>query len=71
MLQTVLAAPSRLHISSIANKIKSIAHSYERWTRYRKTVSELSKLTDKELSDIGIHRGVIHSIAMEEKYDDQ
>lgn len=29
----------------------------------RQTINELGKLTDKELNDIGIHRGEIYSIA--------
>ena len=32
---------------------------------YRKTYDELSRLSDKELRDIGISRGMIHSIALE------
>lgn len=38
---------------------------------YRATVAELSKLTDKELRDIGLSRGDIHSIAMETHYDNR
>lgn len=36
---------------------------------YRDTYNSLSKLTDKELKDIGIARGDIHSISMESFYD--
>lgn len=35
----------------------------------RKTIDELSKLTDKELNDIGISRGDIYSIAWEIRND--
>lgn len=35
------------------------------------TIKELNKLTDKELKDIGITRGDIHSIAMEAYYDNR
>jgi uncharacterized protein YjiS (DUF1127 family) len=38
---------------------------------YRETVAELSRLTDKELRDIGITRGDIHSIAMETHFDNR
>ena len=38
---------------------------------YKETVAELSKLTDKELRDIGLSRGDIHSIAMETHYDNR
>lgn len=36
---------------------------------YRDTYNELSKLSDRELKDIGLCRGDIHSIAMESYYD--
>jgi Uncharacterized conserved small protein len=38
---------------------------------YRLTVKEISALTDKELRDIGLTRGDIHSIAMETHYDNR
>ena len=38
---------------------------------YRQTVKELSNLTDKELRDIGLTRGDIHSIAMETHFDNR
>ncbi len=34
-----------------------------RWLRYRETVRQLSGLTDRELSDLGISRGDIHAVA--------
>ncbi len=33
------------------------------WLRYRETVRELSRLTNRELDDLGIRRGEIESIA--------
>ena len=38
------------------------------YKEYRQTYSELHKLTDRELADIGIDRGMIHSIAMDAYY---
>lgn len=49
-----------------AYKIRSAQHR-----AYKETVAELSKLTDKELRDIGLSRGDIHSIAMETHYDNR
>lgn len=37
--------------------------SFDDWRRYRRTVSELSRMSDRELSDIGIARGDIRQIA--------
>ena len=33
------------------------------WLRYRETIAELSRLSDRELEDLGIHRGEIESVA--------
>ena len=38
---------------------------------YNQTVRELDSLTDRELKDLGITRGMIRSIAMESHYDNQ
>ncbi len=42
--------------------IKSLTEKLAAWRRYRDAVRELSQLTDRELSDIGIRRGEIESI---------
>lgn len=52
------------------NIIKKIHLSIERYGQYKKTLRELESLSDKELNDIGLNRGMIKSIAMEIYYDD-
>ena len=42
--------------------LKSISEKLAAWRRYRDAVRELSQLTDRELSDIGIRRGDIETI---------
>ncbi|MGO9421052.1 DUF1127 domain-containing protein [Roseiarcus sp.] len=42
--------------------LKSISEKLTAWRRYRDAVRELSQLTDRELSDIGIRRGEIETI---------
>jgi uncharacterized protein YjiS (DUF1127 family) len=42
--------------------IKTISEKLASWRRYRDAVRELSQLTDRELSDIGIRRGDIETI---------
>ena len=44
------------------NTLKSISEKLAAWRRYRDAVKELSQLTDRELSDIGIRRGDIETI---------
>ena len=38
---------------------------------YKQTVRELDGLSDRELRDLGITRGMIRSVAMESYYDNQ
>ncbi len=43
--------------------LKTISEKLAAWRRrYREAVRELSQLSDRELSDIGIHRGDIEHI---------
>lgn len=42
--------------------LKSISDKLAAWRRYREAVRELSQMTDRELSDIGIRRGEIETI---------
>ncbi|MEI2736278.1 MAG: DUF1127 domain-containing protein [Rhodoblastus sp.] len=43
--------------------IKEIAHKIQEWRRYRASIRELSRLTDRELHDLGIVRADIESVA--------
>ncbi len=41
----------------------NLIRNYRNWRRYRETVSELSRLSNRELSDLGIARGDITFVA--------
>ncbi|CAN7663727.1 DUF1127 domain-containing protein [Rhizobium sp. LjRoot98] len=41
----------------------NVARSLNNWRKYRQTVSELGRMTNRELNDLGIARGDIHSVA--------
>ncbi|HBZ97677.1 MAG: DUF1127 domain-containing protein [Stappia sp.] len=41
----------------------TLTRKYRNWRSYHATVSELSRLTSRELSDLGIARGDIHFVA--------
>ena len=43
--------------------VKLIAEKVSAWRRYRVSVRELSRLTDRELADLGLTRGDIEPIA--------
>ncbi len=44
-------------------KFASIANKLNAWRRYRTSVRELSRLSDRELSDLGIGRADIEFVA--------
>lgn len=41
----------------------NIVRNYRNWRRYRDTVAELSRLSDRELADLGVYRSEIHAVA--------
>ena len=41
----------------------NLIRNYRNWRRYRETVSELGRLSNRELSDLGISRSEIHAVA--------
>jgi len=43
--------------------VKLIAEKVSAWRRYRTSVRELSRLTDRELADLGLTRGDIEPVA--------
>ena len=43
--------------------IMNLIRNYRNWRRYRETVSELNRLSNRELNDLGISRSDIHSVA--------
>ena len=65
MTQLVLTVSSWMDLSVFLDYFKSLKVRYQKYKVYTSTVKELSSLTDKELKDIGVSRGMIHSIAME------
>ena len=43
--------------------IQSLGTKIQKWRQYRASVRELSRLTDRELSDLGIGRADIEFVA--------
>ena len=41
----------------------NLIRNYRNWRRYRDTVNELSRLSNRELNDLGINRGDIPFVA--------
>lgn len=54
--------------ASLSGMFKTVAERYGRYRVYRQTVAELSQLSDRELSDLGLSRAAIKGIAYETAY---
>lgn len=65
MTQLVLTVNNWLNMSSVVDFFQTLSKSYDQYRQYRSTINELSSLSDYELQDIGINRGMIKSVAME------
>ncbi len=48
----------------------NIMRNYRNWRRYRETVTELGRLSNRELSDLGIVRSEIPAVARRAVYRD-
>jgi uncharacterized protein YjiS (DUF1127 family) len=70
-MTSLVMAVDKLNIQSLKSWLEKFVQHRAKHKVYKKTVAELSKLTDKELRDIGLTRGDIHSIAMETHYDNR
>ncbi|MBD8687767.1 DUF1127 domain-containing protein [Rhizobium skierniewicense] len=41
----------------------NVARTFNNWRKYRQTVSELGRMSSRELEDLGINRADIQSVA--------
>ena len=46
-----------------SESVMNLIRNYRNWRRYRETVSELSRLSNRELQDLGISRSDIPHVA--------
>lgn len=71
MTHLVLTVADWLNTSLVVDFVRDIAAWVKRERFIRQTINELNQLSDAELRDIGISRGMIHSVAMEAYFDNQ
>jgi uncharacterized protein YjiS (DUF1127 family) len=63
MTNVILTVSNWLNFGFIINAYMSVVRAIERRAHIRSTIRELNKLTDRELDDMGICRGMIDDIA--------
>ena len=63
-----LASDIRTTESGFANLVATIREGLARRKVYRQTLAELRSLSERELSDLGMHRSMLTRIALEAAY---
>ena len=62
----ILSRIGKMWVSALeAEGLKRAQAELLKYRSYRETYDQLMKLSDRELKDLGISRGMIHSIALE------
>ncbi|NIZ15374.1 DUF1127 domain-containing protein [Phaeobacter sp. HF9A] len=53
---------------NLAGMFQVAREKFEQHRIYRQTLSELSALSNRELADLGLHRSMLKSVALEAAY---
>lgn len=68
-MTALIMTADKIGLHSVAEWFKRLNASLAHRAKVNSTIKELSKLSDRELNDIGISRGEIYSIALEAHND--
>jgi uncharacterized protein YjiS (DUF1127 family) len=65
IIETTLEPKQVAGVTETSRKgiIMNVARSFNNWRQYRQTVTELGRMSSRELQDLGISRADIHSVA--------
>lgn len=47
----------------LRQRLAGIAEAWRRWRLYRRTLAEMSVLSDRALADLGLHRSMLKRVA--------
>ncbi|MEM7491468.1 MAG: DUF1127 domain-containing protein [Pseudomonadota bacterium] len=61
---TAIATPR----GALAARLAKLKAEWTKWRLYRRTLDELSSLSDRDLDDLGLSRAMIRGIALEAAY---
>jgi uncharacterized protein YjiS (DUF1127 family) len=64
VLATTAVASWQLRNATAAPASEGMLGTVKRWWLYRQTLNELSRLTDRELNDIGVVRSELETVAI-------
>ncbi|KIC47013.1 MAG: DUF1127 domain-containing protein [Ruegeria sp.] len=64
-IATTHIAPKDAQASGITALLETAKARFARYRMYRRTVAELSALSNRELADLGLHRSMIRRLAMQ------
>ena len=62
-MTSLIMTADKIGLPGVANWFKKLYASYKHHQQAKVTIRELSRLSDRELNDMGLHRGDIYSIA--------
>ena len=52
----------------LAARLHALRADYAKWRTYRRTLEELSALSNRDLNDLGLSRSMIREVALEAAY---
>ena len=62
-MTSITMTADKIGLTGLANWFKKLATQYKRYRLAQITIKELSRLSDRELNDMGLARGDIYSVA--------
>ena len=66
MATTTHVAPGRVPaLAAPAELLRGLRARLSQHRRYRRTLDELSRLSDRQLADLGLHRSALRAVAFE------
>lgn len=66
---STLALKKAANANVAAEWLQGLANRYHQYRTFRHTLNELTTLSDRELSDLGLHRSMLKRVAYQAAYE--